>query len=101
VDEQSSLNDMPPPPPALPVLKPGTTATIIASPKNESAEAAPEMDENDVMRVSTSLITVPAEVMDRSGRYIGSLRKEDFRIYENGVEQARGATSRSEQSHQT
>ncbi|HZE62556.1 MAG TPA: VWA domain-containing protein [Pyrinomonadaceae bacterium] len=47
----------------------------------------PEIDENDVVRVSTNLITVPAEVMDRNGRYIGNLRKEDFRIFENGVEQ--------------
>jgi VWFA-related protein len=45
------------------------------------------VDENDIARVTTSLITVPAEVLDRSGRYIGSLQKDDFRIYENGVEQ--------------
>jgi VWFA-related protein len=50
-------------------------------------EAEPEVDENDVVRVSTSLITIPAEVMDRSGRYIGHLNKDDFRVYENGVEQ--------------
>jgi VWFA-related protein len=54
---------------------------------NPVKEAEPEVDENDVVRVSTSLITVPAEVMDRSGRYIGHLNKDDFRIYENGVEQ--------------
>jgi Ca-activated chloride channel homolog len=47
----------------------------------------PDVDEDDVVRVSTSLITVPAEVVDRGGRYIGNLRKEDFRIYEEGVEQ--------------
>jgi Ca-activated chloride channel family protein len=46
-----------------------------------------EVDEGSVVRVSTSLITVPAVVMDRNGRYIGSLRKEDFQIYEDGVEQ--------------
>ena len=34
-----------------------------------------------------TLITVPAIVMDRNGRYIANLRKEDFVIYENGVEQ--------------
>jgi VWFA-related protein len=54
---------------------------------NSAKEAEPEVDENDVVRVSTSLITIPAEVMDRSGRYIGNLNKDDFRIYENGVEQ--------------
>jgi len=34
-----------------------------------------------------TLITVPAIVMDRNGRYIANLRKEDFSIYDNGVEQ--------------
>lgn len=34
-----------------------------------------------------ALITVPAIVMDRDGRYVGNLRKEDFQIYEDGVEQ--------------
>src|SRR5947208_16338901 len=46
-----------------------------------------EIDEGSVVRVNTSLITVPAIVMDRNGRYIANLRKEDFRIYEDGVEQ--------------
>src|SRR5437588_7912816 len=46
-----------------------------------------EIDEESVVRVNTSLITVPAMVMDRNGRYIANLRKEDFRIYEDGVEQ--------------
>ena len=35
-----------------------------------------------------ALITVPAIVMDRDGRYIGNLSKEDFQIYEDGVEQS-------------
>lgn len=65
------------PPPTAPVLKSATT----------TIEAEPEIEENDVVRVSTNLITVPAEVMDRSGRYVGSLRRDDFRVFENGVEQ--------------
>src|SRR6267378_8080832 len=53
--------------------------------KTEQDQA--EVSEEDIVRVSTSLITVPAQVMDRNGRFIGSLRKEDFLIYENGIEQ--------------
>jgi Ca-activated chloride channel homolog len=34
-----------------------------------------------------ALVTVPAIVMDRDGRYIANLHKEDFTIFENGVEQ--------------
>ena len=52
------------------------------------ANAQPtEVDEGGVVRVSTSLITVPAVVMDRNGRYIANLRKEDFRVFDDGVEQ--------------
>ena len=38
-------------------------------------------------RVSTSLITIPAEVLDRNGRYAANLKKTDFHLYENGIEQ--------------
>lgn len=50
-------------------------------------QQSPDADEGSVVRVSTSLISVPAVVMDRNGRYIANLRKEDFKIYEDGVEQ--------------
>lgn len=44
-------------------------------------------DGNDVIRVETNLVTVPASVMDREGRYVANLKKEDFQIFEAGVEQ--------------
>jgi Ca-activated chloride channel family protein len=73
---------------AAPTLRPANTPLRSASPEENAATIEePEVDEDDVVRVSTSLITVPAEVMDRNGRYIGNLRQEDFRIFENGVEQ--------------
>ncbi len=80
-----TIIDVPPPPPP-PVLRPAPTPVPVQVAK-PSPETAPEYDENDVVRVSTSLITVPAEVLDRNGRYIGNLQKGDFRIFENGVEQ--------------
>ena len=36
---------------------------------------------------SANLVTVPALVMDRNGRYIANLKSEDFKIYEDGAEQ--------------
>jgi Ca-activated chloride channel homolog len=80
-----ALSDMPPPPP-MPVLKKVTPPPVVQTAK-PAEDKEPEFDENDVVRVSTSLITVPTEVLDRNGRYIANLRKEDFQIYENGVEQ--------------
>ena len=46
-----------------------------------------EVDSSDVIRVNTTLITMPVTAMDRDGRYVPNLRKEDFRIWEDGVEQ--------------
>ena len=41
----------------------------------------------DVIRVNTTLVSVPVTVMDRNGKYIPNLRKEDFRVGVDGVEQ--------------
>lgn len=79
--------DLGPPPPPRPVLRPVKTMVAVPASEESKKEDEPEIEENDIVRVSTSLITVPAEVMDRTGRYIGNLTKGDFRIYENGVEQ--------------
>lgn len=46
-----------------------------------------ETVEGDVIRFDTALVTVPVTVLDRNGRYVPQLRREDFRLYENGEEQ--------------
>lgn len=46
-----------------------------------------EVGEDDVLRVTTNLVSIPVSVMDRDGRYIFDLHQEDFRIYEDDVEQ--------------
>jgi len=71
-----------------PVLRSGGTYSSNQTESRQVNESAsPEIDESSVVRVSTSLITVPAVVMDRNGRYVPNLKKEDFHIYEDGVEQ--------------
>jgi Ca-activated chloride channel homolog len=42
-------------------------------------------DDDEVIRVETNLVTMPVSVLDRDGRFIGGLRKQDFQIYEDGV----------------
>ncbi len=37
--------------------------------------------------VSVNLIKVPLSVFDENGRMVGDLRRDDFRLYENGVQQ--------------
>ncbi|HKS29870.1 MAG TPA: VWA domain-containing protein [Pyrinomonadaceae bacterium] len=65
--------------------KPDATA-----PEAQQAQPTPtpeEVGEGDVVRVNTTLVTVPVSITDRQGRYIPDLRKDDFRLYEEGVEQ--------------
>src|ERR1700752_2633391 len=57
-------------------------------PQQEQTPTGPEeVDAGDVIRVNTTLITIPVSVMDRDGRYVPNLLKDDFRIWEDGVEQ--------------
>ena len=60
----------------------GTTAKREA-PNEQTAE---EVGEDEVVRVNTALVTIPVTVLDRDGRFISALRKEDFRIFEDGTE---------------
>jgi Ca-activated chloride channel homolog len=46
-----------------------------------------ETVEGDVIRFDTSLVTVPVTVVDRYGRYVPLLNRENFKIFEDGVEQ--------------
>ena len=46
-----------------------------------------ELSEGDVVRIDTNLVTVPVSVMDRQGRFIGDLPREQFKVFENDVEQ--------------
>lgn len=47
-----------------------------------------EVEAGDIIKVETTLVTLPVSVMDRDGRYIPNLKKEDFRLWEEGVEQS-------------
>lgn len=52
-----------------------------------ASDGPEEVAAGDVVRVNTTLVTLPVSVMDRDGRYIPNLHKEDFRLWEDGVEQ--------------
>lgn len=67
---------------------PGSAGTGDAAATPLTAPTPEEVDENDVVRVDTSLVTVPVSVLDRQGRFVANLQKDDFRVFENGVEQA-------------
>ena len=53
----------------------------------QSPNQPPVPPDIDVVRVSTSLVTVPVSVMDRQGRFVPDLGQTQFHLFENGVEQ--------------
>lgn len=52
-----------------------------------NAEPSPDLQDDEVIRVETNLVTIPVSVFDRNGLYVSDLKKEDFRIFEDGKEQ--------------
>jgi VWFA-related protein len=70
-----------PPPAAIPI---------------DSSSQSQDAQDDFKLKVDVQLVTVDAVVRDRSGRPLESLRKEDFRIFENGSEQTIQTFSRDE-----
>ena len=56
------------------------------SPHAKAPEEAAEVDGPEIV-VDTKLVTLPVRVMDRDGRFLPGLAKENFKVFENGVEQ--------------
>jgi VWFA-related protein len=46
-----------------------------------------ETDDSEVIKVDTGIVSIPVKVLDRSGRFIGGLTKENFKVLEDNVEQ--------------
>lgn len=78
----------PPPPPQQPAQRPrrvnGTGQTT--EPK-KTVSSGDEVDEGDVVRVDTQLVSVAAVVTDSTGRPLSDLRPENFRLVEDGQPQ--------------
>ena len=81
-------------PPERPARAPqwaGTPPTASPSAISTAGSVDPgpeEVAEGDVVRVNTSLVTVPVTVLDRQGRFIPDLQRDDFHVFENGIEQS-------------
>jgi Ca-activated chloride channel family protein len=71
------------------VTRPVESKDEIKNGRQTSSSPAGKQDDlaDDVIRVDTNLVTVPVAVMDREGRFVIDLRREDFHVYEDGVEQ--------------
>lgn len=66
-----------------------TNPVPTSTPKPGSTPTGGEdvIEEDDVIRVETNLVTIPVAVLDRDGRFVSGLRQQDFQIFEDGVPQ--------------
>ncbi|MBA2527361.1 MAG: VWA domain-containing protein, partial [Pyrinomonadaceae bacterium] len=59
-----------------------------AAPKDSPNSATEEVDEGDVVRVETQLVSVPAVITNSSGRPLAGLRPDNFLLFEDGQQQS-------------
>lgn len=57
------------------------------TPAQRAQPTPPTAQDEEVESVSTTLVTVPVRASDRAGRFLTDLKREQFHVYEDGVEQ--------------
>lgn len=62
-------------------------AAIAAAQQTAPPQAYPA-DPNNVIRVETNVVLVDAVVTDKKGNYVRDLKQKDFKVFEDGKEQA-------------
>lgn len=78
------------PPRIFPSLRSTTAAKTgqATDSSNKTATTAPvEESDEPIIKVDTTLITIPVSVFDRNGLYIPNIKQSEFKIFEDGVEQ--------------
>jgi len=58
-----------------------------ATPTPTPAPTVAAVEDDDIVKVDTKVVTVPVRVIDRKGRFVGGLTKDDFKVFEDGAEQ--------------
>jgi VWFA-related protein len=83
-----------PPGPIADPNRPGSPT----SPSAPSGTVSDEIDPNDVVRISSNLVPIPASVIDKRGNAVMNLKLEDFELHVDGQPRALTELSRSETS---
>ncbi len=63
------------------------SSNLFAQEQRAKSDKKEDAADDEVLKVDTTVVTVPVSVKNRNGGFITNLRQEDFRIYEDGVEQ--------------
>jgi VWFA-related protein len=82
-------------PPTGPIADPNRPG---ASVKTRTKSAADEVDPNDVVRISSTLVPIPASVVDKRGNAVINLKLDDFELRVDGEPRPLSDLTRSETS---
>lgn len=66
--------------------RPAATPTPVPAAEVPTEDAGPLTD-TEVIKVTTQLVSIPVRVMDKKGRFVAGLQKQDFNVFEDGVKQ--------------
>ena len=91
---QPSKGGKPAPGPIADPNRPGSPS----SPSAPSKTVRDEIDENDVVRISSNLVPIPVSVIDRRGNAVVNLKLEDFELRVDGQPRPLSDLTRSETS---
>ncbi|CAN5454214.1 hypothetical protein BH10ACI1_BH10ACI1_13670 [soil metagenome] len=69
-----------------PTATPTPQKTESTESENNTVDEKTEVDD-EVLTVSTEIVTIPVKVLDRKGKFIAGLTKEDFKVFEDNAEQ--------------
>jgi VWFA-related protein len=73
-------------PGSAPSIKPDSSAPL-TKPDKSAAGTGEEVGDDEVVKVDTQLVSVPAVVLDATGRPLANLRAENFVLYEDNAAQ--------------
>ncbi len=73
--------------PVEPSPTPKPTPYPLEADGSPSDDKSVGVDDGEIIKVNTQLVSIPVRVMDKKGRFIGGLVKENFKVLEDGVEQ--------------
>lgn len=96
-DGPTKANKREPKPEATPSPQPTQVETPDSTENNQTTMPVAEEDGAEVIKVDTNLVTIPVRISDRSNRFIPGLTKENFKVFENDVEQEIAYFSNEEQ----
>jgi len=65
----------------------GATQSPPAQPAPRSASAVPQSEAQSKISVNSNLVILPVTVKDRAGNLVPDLRRDEFRVFEDNVEQ--------------